>query len=191
MASPVPASIKPARPGDICILLEPNDAAEVNALRQRQLELQQHYGGQVMEPVHVTCQRFVLANPEQYPALVAQLSSLAASYQHFEVSAQGLVPLYSNYRQVHILKWEILREARLVSFSAQLERILEITGITSLYPPGWVSTLVTALEDISALALGEPCLFEEPYKLFTPRILTLSKIHGPSEFEILEQIQSS
>ena len=189
MASPVPASIKPARPGDICILLEPGDPAEINALLQRQLELQQHYGGQVMEPVHVTCQRFVLANPEQYPALVAQLSSLAASYQHFEVSAQGLVPLYSDYRQVHILKWEILREAGLVSFSAQLEHVLEAIGFTSLYPPGWVSKLVTALEDISAPDRDEPRLFEEPYKLFTPRILTLSRIHGPSEFEILDQIR--
>ena len=189
MASPIPASIKPARPGDICILLEPGDPAEINALLQRQLELQQVYGGQVMEPVHVTCQRFPPLNPQQYQALLAQLSSLAASYQHFEVSAHGLVPLHSDYRQVHILKWEISREARLVNFSAQLEHILEITGITSLYPPGWVSTLVTALEDISAPDRDEPRLLEEAYKLFTPRILTISKIHGPSEFEILDQIQ--
>jgi len=181
--------LRTAQPGDLCILLEPGDPDEITALRQHQLALQRRYGGEVMNPVHITPQRFTLAHPQQqYQALLDQLEALAAHWQPFKISAGGLLPFHSDYRQAHIIKWKVLPPDEMVSFSSQLEHILTTIGGTSLYPPGWVSVLVTALTGIDpGTAQDEPDL-SFPQPLFTPSLLTLSKIHGPTEFEVLEQI---
>ena len=48
-----------ARPGDVCVLLEPAED-EIADLRQRQAALQARFGGCPHERVHLTCQRFEL-----------------------------------------------------------------------------------------------------------------------------------
>lgn len=177
-----------AQPGDLCILLEPCDPGEIAALQQHQMELQRVYGGQVMEPVHLTSQRFTLEHPQQYQALLDELGRLAERWQAFTVSASGLLPFHSEYRRAHIIKWKILPPDEMMNFSSQLEQILTNIGGTSLYPPGWVSTLVTALTGIDPACTSEEPDLLYPQPLFTPGILTVSRIHSPTEFEILEQI---
>jgi len=190
MLTPLRTPLRPGQAGDICILLEPADPTEIHALRQHQNALQQLFGGQISDPVHITCQRFQLTDPYKYSDLLDQLRYLAVDYQPFQISAQGLVPLFSSYRQMLLLKWEIPLEPWLVTVSTRLEQILVKLAINSLYPPGWVSTLVTALIDINPDSTQPPELFPDfPHPLFTPTILTLSKLHGPSEFEIMDRIE--
>jgi len=189
MKTPLLTPLRIGQPGDITLLLEPVDPAEIEAMRKHQSALRKLYGGQLMEPVHLTCQRFILTDEKRYPALVTMLKALIEKYEPFTLQAQGLLPFYSEYRQVHLLKWEVFLDPRLVSFSAQLEHLLETPWITSLYTPGWISTLVTALVDINP----EPAqplegLPSFPHPLFTPGILTISKLQRPSEFEIMDQI---
>jgi hypothetical protein len=184
----MPSPLRTARPGDLCILLEPANLDEVAALQQHQLILQRHYGGQIMEPVHITLQRFNLTHPQQYQALLDELESLRADWRPFKISAQGLFQLHSDYRQADVIKWKILPPEELALFSAQIEHILADIGGASLYPPGWVSTLVTALTGIAPASSPEEPDLHYPQPLFTPGILKVSRIHSPTEFEILEQI---
>ena len=183
-----PQPLRIAQPGDLCILLEPGDPEEITALQQHQLALQRCYGGQVMEPVHITCQRFTLTNLQQFEALRDELNHLAARWQPSKISASGLLSLHSEYRRADIIKWKILLTDELASISSQFERILAAIGSTSLYPPGWVSTQVTALTGIDPGVSQDETDLHFPQPLFTPSILTLSRIYGPKEFEILEQI---
>ena len=189
MKTPLHTPLRIGQPGDITLLLEPVDPTEIEAMQQHQIVLQKLYGGQLMEPVHLTCQRFALTNPQQSPALVAMLTAFAGQYKPFTLQAQGLLPFYSQYRQVHLLKWEVILDPQLVSFSAQLEQLLETPWISKLYSPGWVSTLVTALVDINPEPSKSPGQLPGlPHPLFTPGILTISKLLEPSEFEIMEKI---
>lgn len=184
----IPLPLRAAQPGDICILLEPNDPDEIAALQQHQLALQHRYGGRVMNPVHVTSQRFTITHPQQIQALLDQLAGLAAQWQPFQISANGLLPLNSEYHQARIIKWKIAPPDALVRFSAHLERVLAAIGGDSLYPPGWVSDLVTALTGIDPAASPEEHDLHLTQPLFTPNILALSRINGPTEFEVLEKI---
>jgi hypothetical protein len=189
MQTPFFTPLRPGQPGDICLLLEPTDQGEIHALRQQQITLQNLYGGRLMEPVHLTCQRFVLNDQQRYPDLINMLVEFTAQYQPFSFQVQGLIPLYSPYRQMNILKWEIIPESRLKRFSARLEQLLQNPWTTSLYTPGWVSTLVTALVEIDgSRSISAERLPSFPHPLFTPSLLTVSKINGPSEFEILDKI---
>ena len=63
-----------ARPGDVCILLEP-DVNEIPRLRWLQRELQTSFGGRMQERVHFTCQRFELPDAGQLPPVVKQFVS--------------------------------------------------------------------------------------------------------------------
>ena len=189
MKTPLLTPLRIGQPGDITLLLEPVDPDEIECMRKHQSALQKLYGGQLMEPVHLTCQQFILTDENRYPALVEMLKALVETYEPFTLQAQGLLPFYSEYRQVHLLKWEVPLDPRLVSFSARLEHLLETPWITSLYTPGWVSTLITALVDINPEPAqrfeGQPSF---PHPLYTPGILTISKLQRPSEFEVMDKI---
>ncbi|MCU0486771.1 MAG: hypothetical protein MUC85_11760 [Anaerolineales bacterium] len=189
MQTPLRTPLRIGQPGDITLLLEPVDPVEIKDMRKHQFALQEHYGGELMEPVHLTCQRFTLNDEQYYPWLLETLTAFAAQYEPFTLQAQGLLPFYSEYRQVSLLKWEVVLDPRLESFSARLEHILMQPWITSLYTPGWVSTLVTALVNINP-ETTQPLerLSSFPHPLFMPGILTISKLQRPSEFEIMDKL---
>lgn len=189
MQTPTLTLVRGGQPGDICLLLESDIPAEIESLRQHQASLKNIFGGQEMVPVHLTCQRFILADPSYYPNLSENLKILASGFKSFTLYAQGLVPLYSQYRKTNILKWETILDPLLVDFSVNLEKLLDNTWSTSLYTAGSVSTWVTALVNINSEPpknLEQLAVF--PYPLFTPRVLTVSKLIGPSKFEIMDRI---
>jgi hypothetical protein len=106
------------------------------------------------------------------------------------------VPLYSSFREVNLLKWRIQVSLELRLFTSLVEGVLVATDIHSIYPPGWTSSLVTALEDIPELCFdrqelnNNPQLARLPFPqhLFTARQITISRVKGPDSFDILEQI---
>ncbi len=179
-----PNYARPSIPGDICILLESDDPAEINAMQQRQSDLQQIYDGRAVLPVHQTCQRLEVDSSQALDGLVERLHAFC---QRVPVSlstltAAALTPLYSNYRQGYILKWDTQDTQELATdehqrrFAAALEHAIQGEGVTMLYPAGWVSTLITALEGIFTPEQEEPRLLEQPYPLFTPRLLSVSRL---------------
>jgi hypothetical protein len=88
-----------ARPGDVCVLLEPAED-EVVDLRQRQAALQARFGGCPQERVHLTCQRFELQDEHPLPDLIRRLRSGLVAVRPFPIVAVSLVqpvsppPLY-------------------------------------------------------------------------------------------------
>lgn len=189
MKTPLLTPVRIGQPGDITLLLEPVDPAEIERLQQYQLTLQKLYGGRLMKPVHLTCQRFVLTDEQHYPALVELLKNLGGQFQPSTLQANGVQPFYSRFRQENILKWEIIPDSFVESFSARLEQLLQTPWTASMYSPGWVSTLVTALEGNNPEPSQPPEeLIKFPHPLFTPGTLTLSKLLGPTEFEIMDKI---
>jgi hypothetical protein len=189
MKTPLLTPVRIGQPGDVTLLLEPADPAEVERLQQYQIALQKLYGGRLMEPVHLTCQRFVLTDEQRYPALVEMLKDLGRQFNPPTLQANGVQPFYSRFRQENILKWEIVLDPFVESFSARLEQLLQTPWTASMYSPGWVSTLVTALvANNSEPSQPLEGSIKFPHPLFTPGILTLSKLLGPTEFEIMDKI---
>ena len=115
---------------------------------------------------------------------------------HFPITAVSYVPLYSAFREVNLLKWRIRTDVELYRFTMLVDGVLEAAGIHSIYPQGWVSSLVTALEDIPELCYDRQelnqnlQLVKEPFPrhLFTANEIALSRVKGPEKYEILERI---
>ncbi|MBI3943241.1 MAG: hypothetical protein HY326_09535 [Chloroflexi bacterium] len=182
-------TIRPAKPGDICVLLEPSAKEEISLLHRYQLSLQSQFGGKLIHPVHLTCQRLELPKESRLAELVERIEQVAASSQPFPLMALATTPLFSSFRGFNILKWQIELTGNLRTFIFAVTEALHASGAIPLYRPGWVPTLITALEDIEASEVDRrlhDSLF--PYPLFNACRVEISRIKGPTDFETLAEV---
>jgi hypothetical protein len=182
--------VRPAEIGDICVLLEPSDSAEIQLLRQRQTALQKGFGGNPINRIHLTCQRFAGQEERQITNFTDHLRCALQTSTAFQLTALSLYTLYVPVRQSNILKWNIAVTRDLTRFVALVEKTVRQSGIQPLYRTGFVSTLVAALKDIAQDMVPRLLsLYDEfPFTLFTASQVSLSRIDGPDQFEILAVI---
>lgn len=181
--------VRPAQIGDVCVLLEPTDAHEIDRLRQRQVALQARFGGQPIKHVHLSCQRFACQDEGLLGAFVQNLSRALADLEPFPLTAVALRPHYTSIRQTNILKWEIRVTQELEGFVASVEQALLAAGIAPLFRSGFVSSLVSALKDIPEPGQSDLTSEVLPQHLFAAGQVVLSRIHGPNAFEVLVELR--
>ena len=182
-----------AKPGDVCVLLEPSED-EVVGLRQRQMSLQALFGGRPHERVHLTCQRFELPDERLLPDVMRRLRSQLVAVGPFPIVAVSLVQLDHSFWQSRLLRWRIQGTGDLRRFGMIVEDVLVTMGVTPHFLPtsGWEPTQVTALEAIPEVNLDSylgDMVF--PQHLFVARQVVLSRIRDREDFEILETVQLS
>jgi GNAT superfamily N-acetyltransferase len=170
--------------GDLCLLLLPaND--EIEALTARQKALQAYFGGRLVQPVHLTCDRFEPAENNNLPSLLAELRRLFAPIRPLPLTVVGLRAIPTSFRG-HILKWELAGDGRLPSLFNQLAQLLTNHNARLFYPPLNQPGLVTALANIDRTDTAEwPGRW--PTHLFTAAHVLLSRIDQPGQFTILDE----
>ena len=182
--------LRPAQIGDLCLLIQSSQKIS-DDLYHRQRALQARYGGTLIQPLHLTCQRFTSEDERPWQFFLAHLRQNIDTVMPFPLTAVALQTLAVPVLQTTILKWEIARTPALVQFHALVDDALAVSGIAGHYAPGFISTLVAALRDIisrpSMPPLHDPTL---PYPLFTADQLVLSRILGPNQFAILATLSS-
>jgi hypothetical protein len=182
----VEATVRTARPGDICILLEPAQDG-TSFLHERQLALQALFGGRPHETVHLTCQRFD-ARGQTESHIIQRLRTAFAAIRPFPIIAASLVQFYSPFWETHLLRWSIQNTTAFQRCRTVIQSTLTELGITAHYPPERVP-LVTALEDIPAVSLDDHLRgMVFPHQLFIARQVVLSRIKGPREFDVLDRL---
>lgn len=193
---------RPALPGDYCILLAPAQDNHLARLRKHQMDLQMMLGGRLPEPTHLTCNRFEAAvdhlidtgHPEQAEPRVlgrlrGELANRLANTKPFTLKPLAYLPQYSPLRFVHILKWQVESDENLRRMHRLIEDALDAARCLSLYPKGWVSTLVTALEDIQQIKLN-PQAVSVPLcdPLFTVGEVLITHIRAKDDFKVVARL---
>lgn len=184
MTNPPPV----ARPGDICILLEPSQA-EIPHLRRLQFSLQEQFGGRPQERVHLTCQRMDAQNEDTVQRLKAKLRQELEGIERPRITATSVILLSHEFWQMTMLRWEIEKTSALHQFLGCLEAACTAVSVTPHYrnSSGWVPSTLTALEDVDVSAVKTDIEnFPSPQYLYTGSHLTLSRIVATREFEILD-----
>ncbi len=183
-----------ARPGDVCVLLEPGEE-EVPKIREIQTSLQALLGGYPHERVHLTCQRFRLKEDNLLTAVIEQLDARVASLPPVSVTADAFVVMESPFWQSRLLRWRVQITEDLRRLVTAVEDGLVAAGARPHFPSaaGWMPTLVTALEDFPKREDAGDKLRAQafPKHLFTGRQVVLSRIAGQRKFDILRTIQLS
>ena len=178
-----------ARPGDVCILLEP-DTDEIPRLRALQSHLQSSFGGRPQDRVHFTGQRFRLPGAAHLPPLLQELQKQLANLPPFPVRAHCLELVEHPFWEFCVLRWDLHRTAPMWRFARSVENALLRSGMTPHYPcdDGW-RPHVTALE-----AIPSPNGFHfngthQGERLYTARRVTLSQLQQGKRFQILATIE--
>ncbi len=183
----IPGNLRPAQPGDLCLLLVPA-TTEADYIGQWQRTMQTHFGGHRTRPVHITCQRFVCQHPQQMHEICRNLQMSLTVMLPLLVTGLAISPFYSAFRQEHILKCHIQITQELECLGETVKQILVKAGVRPHYP--WlISSLVTVLEGIPA---SQNTLdmngIHFPYPLFAGCKIVLSRVKEANIYDVVTKI---
>ncbi len=183
----MPNQFRPARVGDICILLLP-DEDELTRLNEHQRFLASHFGGQIHPAVHLTVQRFAPPAHSNLQPLISILVNKLTNAPHLSFTALSSFSVYSNFKHCHIVKWEIAATDELRRYVSLTDSALDEVGVSlaERYDNDWISTWVTALDGVTNTEItGEQIGVKYPHHLFTARRIWFSEIKDGNEYEVL------
>ncbi len=171
-------------------MLEPTNQDEIQQLHRYQENLQASFSGKPTPYVHLTCQRFAM--PEEYSkeVLIEHLKSATVDIFPFPITAVAIQKLYVSRTHSTILKWRVDLTQELSRLTHRIEEAVKKSGLTSSYIPGWVPTLVTALEYIQTEAImgtSHP-MDPFPYHLFMVQKMVISRIMDVDQYKLLGTI---
>ena len=177
-----------ARPGDVCVLLEPH-TAEIPVVRNLQGELQRYYGGRSQRRVHFTCQRFALPDPIHLLHVIHTLQTNLAPITPFPVHAHRLELVDHPFWEFSVLRWDLHRTTPMWNFARAVHYALRQAGMAPHYPcdDGW-RPHVTALEAIPSPNNLYVNGAHQGQRLYTARRAVLSQVQPGKRFQILATV---
>lgn len=182
----MPTRFRPAQAGDICILLLPDDD-EMTRLNEHQRFLASHFGGQIHQNVHLTVQRFAPPTHSNLQSLISILSNKLIHTPHLSFTALSSFAIYSNFKNSHIVKWEIAETDELRHYVSLTNRALDEVGVSlaERYADDWNSTWVTAIDGVTNTEItGEQIGVKYPHHLFSARRIWFSEIKEGNSYEV-------
>ncbi len=176
-----------AQPGDIFLLLVPS-AQELHLLRQWQAELQDRYGGWIVDHVHVTSQRFTPRQDQHAEPCIDPLIEELQKLKTFPIFTDMLIQFYSPFGGTHVLRWRVKETDYYAEFRDKLDNILLKINCPSHFDRLRHATC-TALNlehkvELTAKTPGR--IF--PAHLFNAREILISQLTDKNNFNILETI---
>ena len=177
-----------AQTGDIFILLVPV-AQDLQLLRQKQAELQAQCSGQIVDHVHITCQRFTLNHEQIAATCIATLAKQIGAFAPFPVFSDGLVQFRAPYWQTHVLRWRIQETEAWKSFRQFLDQSLAKHDCPSHFSRQRHSTCTTLSLDAKVNPENYANKISFPFRLFTAREVVISQLTDDNCFAVLETIE--
>jgi hypothetical protein len=176
-----PSSPRPAVAGDICVLLAPSRPLSGSgaALIDR---LQAAFGGERVEPIHVTVDRVA---GDDAAALVRIVRESLTRLRPAPVLVDRLFFLPSQSRGPEIVKLEVAPHAVLDEDVDVLLAALRGSGLPSLYSNDRAKSTITMLQRVTRGASVTTEMSEVPLELFVADRVIVSRIAGPARYEIL------
>lgn len=151
-------------------------------VRARLDQLQRAYGGQVVDPLHLTLER---VSGDRTDDLIAAVRRSISLLQPVVVRGEGLMTMRSSYRGGDILKVETTQE-RIAPNVDAVRSAVRGAGLRSLYGDERRAN-VTVLEGIRQA--GDVAAAEwRPLDLFTADLVIVSRIAGASRYDLLDRI---
>lgn len=177
-----------AKPGDVFLLLIPSPE-ELSLLQEEQRKLQSRFGGEIVNFVHVTCERFSPTKEEEEEHCVAYLRQNVTALSPFMLYAEKLVQFFAPYWGQEVLRWQVKENNDYTHLRRFIAASLDTTGCGSHFDLDKPTTC-TSLRLEEKIELGsEIALENSPFPLFKADHLWVSKLIGENEFTILAKIR--
>lgn len=183
--------LRVAQPGDTFILLVPS-AQELQHLQQAQIDFQSQYGGQIVDHIHITCERFTPKRAGFPKECSAVLKHHIGNSTPFSVNSDAVIQFHAPYWKSHVVRWRIEDTPAWAAFRSLLAKTLKSIACPSHFDRHRRASC-------SILSLDGPITLDEkhtassfyPQKLFTAHEVLISRLQENYQFEIIETIQLS
>jgi 2'-5' RNA ligase len=175
-----------AKPGDIFLLLVPT-GKDLEYLRQKSKKLHQRYGGQLVDPIHITVERFSPGEGQFPKECVQKIQKNLQGIQPFQLRTDSLIQFFAPYWQSPVLRWRVENSAQWKNFRNHLENTLREAGCPSHFTRRrHASCTILKLEKKIPLPENASKVAQP---LFTIREIRISQLQLNQAFEILEKIE--
>lgn len=176
--------IRAALPGDICLLLQP-DETKITDFNQRQASLMQKYGGHPHPVLHFTIQRFEM-DQNDIPGFIKSIEKAVHQIKPFVVFGKSLKLYYHKFWDMNLLRWIVNPSPTLDSVLILMENLIHKHYGTVHFPmdKGWQPSLVTILENPNENFPKDGIELNQPEKIFLCNKLVVSEIVSPGKFKI-------
>ncbi|MCK5686779.1 hypothetical protein KAJ27_21760 [bacterium] len=181
---------RPARKGDICVLIE-HESSESKHVVELQKTLQTHFNGELNDSVHLTCMRFEVPNDFVQSDIMRKLIQLLSTFASFPIEAEDLILSYHFFWKMRLLRWRVSAGPELQRLRWNLEKtITRFGGITHYINAGsWNYGIVTGLHNVDEMDINYPIDgVEFPCHIFNAKTARISQILGPGKFKLLETV---
>ncbi|MAT41976.1 MAG: hypothetical protein CL609_06515 [Anaerolineaceae bacterium] len=177
-------SNRAALPGDICLLLQP-DEQQIDIFTQRQKALIQKYGGHSHQNLHFTIQRFDM-DGKHITEFIEALGQITAQIQPFYIFGTSLKLSYHQFWKTNLLRWTVQKSTKLISLLTKMENTIKIFDGTVHFPlkDGWLPSLITVVENPNGNFPKDGILLNPPEKIFLSKKLIVSEIIDTGIFKI-------
>ena len=176
-----------AQPDDIFILLVPT-AQELHHIHHWQAQLQNQYGGQPVEHIHITCQRFTPRETQDEFLCIEALKEKLTQFSPFIIYTDKLLQFHAPYWQTDVIRWRVQETDDYAEFRDQLETTLQNIRCPSHFNRLRHATC-TALNTNRRIQMDEKQFdIGLPQPLFTAKKLVISQLKETGQFEILETL---
>lgn len=178
-----------AKPGDLCVLLLPDDAERL-ILRRKQEELNAVYGGWLVPEPHITCQRFRLGSAPNYHAVSEAMRAALSALPPFTVYAASITEFLSPFWGTYVIRWRVQEDEGFQAFLKTIDQTLLASGCEIHYEHDFPPTC-SAVEVSRPIRLDIPAQFSFPQALFMGHRVMVTGILGMDEFETLGEYSLS
>jgi hypothetical protein len=182
----MPETPRIAQPGDIFILLVPT-GPELKQLRHKHAQLQTQYGGRLVDPIHITVERFSPENGQFTQDCIAPIKKTLHRVRPFQLTVDALIQFFAPYWQSQVLRWRVAESPTWSDFRDLLENTLSEIGCPSHFVRRRHATCTILRLDHKVNLSSEARDFPRP--LFTARHLWISMLKEDGLFEILEKLE--
>jgi hypothetical protein len=182
----MPEAPRIAQPGDIFILLIPA-GPELDQLRRAQAALQSQYGGKLIDPIHITVERFSPGDGYCTQDCIPPIKKDLRGVQPFPIYTDALIQFFAPYWQSQVLRWRVADAPIWNDFRDLLESTLSEIGCPSHFVRRRHATCtILKLDGEIDLPSGAQ---EFSMPLFTARQVLFSMLKEDGLFEIIDHIE--
>lgn len=177
-----------AQPGDLFILLVP-DQDDQQRLQSWQDDLQARYGGQQIQPIHVTAARFTPQNGLGWRDCAQPLRAILRQQSSLELQTDALVQFFAPYWQSLVLRWRVAATPPWRRFRSNLELGLANIGCPSHFERRRHATCTALTLEQEVDLNAQPPERDLPTRLFTAQIIWMSLLEPDGQFSLIDEVQ--
>jgi hypothetical protein len=175
------SSKRVAQIGDIFILLVPT-AQELQQLRKYQSELQLHIAGEIVDHIHITCQRFSLRDDQEIEDCLTPLKTVLNVHRPFPIYTDRIIQFEAPYHQHYVVRWRIKATKAWVNFRDSLDAVLNRIDCPSHFHRRRYASC-TALNTRSRVDIDPGRLeYQFPHFLFNAQNIVISQLQRDNKF---------